>query len=54
MWSLPGLFNDLAKKVRNILVAGNPKYKETDSINSEVSSFVGNPVFQDVRVECYG
>ena len=34
MWSLPGLFNDLAKKVRNILVAGNPKYKKTDSMKS--------------------
>ena len=26
----------------------NHKYKETDSINSEVSTFVGNSVFQDL------
>ena len=40
-----GLFNDEAKQET---VAGNQKFKETDSFCSivfEVSSFVGNPVF---------
>ena len=56
MWSLNGLFNDLAKREKKIIAWNNKiKCKETESIRSEkkykfgkvvseVSSFVGNPV----------
>ena len=34
MWFLNGLFDDLAKKRKKVLVALNYEYKGTDSINS--------------------